>query len=149
MRQAMEKSLFCLHYQPQIALDSGRLLGVEALIRWTDSEFGKVSPALFIPLAEETGFIVAIGNWVLGEAVRQAAIWQAAGQAVTVSINVSAMQFQQADFVQRIERAIQAVGLRADLLELELTESILVKDVDETLARLHQLAGLGLSLIHI
>ena len=146
MRQAMEKSLFCLHYQPQIALDSGRLLGVEALIRWTDSEFGKVSPALFIPLAEETGFIVAIGNWVLGEAVRQAAIWQAAGQAVTVSINVSAMQFQQADFVQRIERAIQAVGLRADLLELELTESILVKDVDETLARLHQLAGLGVGM---
>lgn len=146
MRQAMENGLFCLHYQPQIALCTGRLLGVEALIRWTDAVFGKVSPALFIPLAEETGFIVAIGNWVLGEAVRQAAIWQTAKQAVTVSINVSATQFQQADFVQRIERAIQAAGLRPTLLELELTESILVKDVDETLARLHQLASLGVGM---
>jgi diguanylate cyclase (GGDEF)-like protein/PAS domain S-box-containing protein len=146
MRQAMEKDLFRLHYQPQIALSSGRLLGVEALIRWTDAEFGNVSPALFIPLAEETGFIVAIGNWVLGEAVRQAAIWQGDGRPVTVSINVSAMQFAQADFVARIERAIQAAGLRPELLELELTESILVKDVDETLARLHQLARLGVGM---
>jgi len=146
MRQAMEKDLFRLHYQPQIALNSGRLLGVEALIRWTDAEFGNVSPALFIPLAEETGFIVAIGNWVLGEAVRQAAIWQGDERPVTVSINVSAMQFAQADFVSRIERAIQAAGLRPNLLELELTESILVKDVDETLARLHQLARLGVGM---
>ena len=146
MRQAMEKGLFRLHYQPQIALDSGCLLGVEALIRWTDVEFGNVSPALFIPLAEETGFIVAIGNWVLGEAVRQATLWQLADQAVTVSINVSATQFQQADFVERVERAIQSAGLRPGLLELELTESILVRDVDETLARLHQLARLGVGM---
>lgn len=146
MRQAMEKGLFRLHYQPQIALDGGRLLGVEALIRWTDAEFGNVSPALFIPLAEETGFIVAIGNWVLGEAVRQATIWQLADQAVTVSINVSASQFQQADFVERVERAILSARLRPGLLELELTESILVKDVDETLARLHKLARLGVGM---
>lgn len=143
MRQAMERSLFRLHYQPQIALSSGQLLGAEALIRWSDAELGNVSPALFIPLAEESGFIITIGNWVLEEAVRQATLWQNAGTPVTVSINVSALQFQQADFVEIVASVLAGSGLAPHLLELELTESILVKDANEALGRLHALAALG------
>ena len=143
MRQAMERSLFRLHYQPQISLKTGRLLGAEALIRWTDAELGNVSPALFIPLAEESGFIITIGNWVLEEAVRQAVIWQNCGTPITVSINVSALQFQQTDFVEIVASILRCSGLAPHLLELELTESILVKDANEALGRLHALAALG------
>lgn len=146
MRLAMDQGLFRLHYQPQIALCDGRLLGVEALIRWRDAELGNVSPATFIPLAEESGFIITIGNWVMGEAVRQAVVWQTAGRPVVVSVNVSALQFQQGDFVERVASAIGDAGLDPSLLELELTESILIKDINETLARLHALAALGVSL---
>jgi len=143
MRQAMEQGLFRLHYQPQISLSTGQLLGAEALLRWTDSELGSVSPALFIPLAEESGFIVTLGNWVLEEAVRQAVVWQNAGTPVTVSINVSALQFQQTDFVQIVASVLRCAGLSPHFLELELTESILVKDANEALERLHALAALG------
>ncbi|MEI8156394.1 MAG: EAL domain-containing protein [Burkholderiales bacterium] len=146
MRQAMERGLFRLHYQPQISLCDGRLLGVEALIRWSDAELGNVSPATFIPLAEESGFIIAIGNWVLNEAVRQALVWQQSGCPVVVSVNVSALQFQQGDFVERVAKTIGDAGLAPHLLELELTESILIRDVNETLSRLHALASLGVSL---
>lgn len=146
MRQAMERKQFVLHYQPQMCLKTGRLKGAEALIRWTDPELGSVSPGVFIPLAEETGFIVAIGAWVLEEAVRQAAVWQAAGTPVMVSVNVSALQFHQPDFVDRVADVIKAAGLAASLLELELTESILVQDADEALGRLNALSALGVSL---
>jgi EAL domain-containing protein (putative c-di-GMP-specific phosphodiesterase class I) len=146
MRQAMEKGMFRLHYQPQISLCDARLLGVEALIRWGDPELGNVSPATFIPIAEESGFIIMIGNWVLQEAVRQALVWQQSGRPIVVSINVSALQFQQSDFVERVVNAVGDAGLDPRLLELELTESILIKDVHETLARLHALANLGVSL---
>lgn len=143
MRQAMEQGLFRLHYQPQISLATGQLLGAEALVRWVDAELGNVSPALFIPLAEESGFIITIGNWVLEEAVRQAVLWQNRGTPVTVSINVSALQFQQSDFVEIVASVLRASGLAPQLLELELTESILVKDANEALGRLHALAALG------
>jgi diguanylate cyclase (GGDEF)-like protein/PAS domain S-box-containing protein len=146
MRQAMDLGLFRLHYQPQISMCDGRLLGVEALIRWSDAELGNVSPATFIPLAEESGFIITIGNWVLQEAVRQALVWQQSGRPVVVSVNVSALQFQQGDFVERVASAVGDAGLDPSLLELELTESILIKDVNETLARLHALSRLGVSL---
>jgi diguanylate cyclase (GGDEF)-like protein/PAS domain S-box-containing protein len=146
MRGAMESGLYRLHYQPQIALDDGRLVGAEALLRWTDPELGVVSPATFIPLAEETGFIVTIGSWVMQEAVRQAAAWQRAGRPLVVSVNVSALQFQQPDFVERVATCIAEAALTPSLLELELTESILVQDANEALARLHALAGLGVSL---
>jgi diguanylate cyclase (GGDEF)-like protein/PAS domain S-box-containing protein len=146
MRQAMEQGAFRLHYQPQISLSSGALVGVEALIRWTDAELGQVSPVVFIPLAEESGFIVTIGNWVLEQAVRQAALWQCKGQPMCVSVNVSAMQFQQTDFVEMVAAVLQAAGLEPGLLELELTESILIKDANEALARLYALADLGVGL---
>ncbi len=146
MRQGLEQGLFSLHYQPQVSLIDGGLLGAEALVRWTDPDLGQVPPSIFIPLAEETGFIIAIGNWVLTEAVRQAAQWQTSGKPVVVSVNVSALQFQQPDFVERVAQAIHGAGLEPALLELELTESILIRDANEALARLHALADLGLSL---
>ncbi|MES2185395.1 MAG: EAL domain-containing protein [Pseudomonadota bacterium] len=146
MRQAMERRAFVLHYQPQIGLESGELVGVEALIRWTDDELGPVPPGAFIPLAEESGFIVTLGAWVMEEAVRQAAVWQQAGTPVMVSINVSALQFRQADFIDKVATAIRIAGIAPELLELELTESILVQGADEVLARLHQLAALGVRL---
>ncbi|MBB1077178.1 EAL domain-containing protein [Rhodoferax sp. 4810] len=146
MRLAMDKGLFRLHYQPQISLANGSLQGTEALIRWTDDELGVVSPGLFIPLAEESGFITTIGTWVLEEAVRQATLWQNQGTPVTVSINVSALQFQQPDFVETVAAVIKIAGLQPQLLELELTESILIQDANETLGRLHALSQLGVAL---
>lgn len=146
MRKAMEQGLFRLHYQPQVSLANGALIGVEALIRWTDAELGQMSPAQFIPLAEESGFIITIGTWVLEEAVRQATLWQSRDTPVTVSINVSALQFQQADFVETVAAVLKANGLQPRLLELELTESILIQDAHETMNRLHALAALGVSM---
>ena len=146
MRQALASQRFRLHYQPQLDLQSGAVIGCEALIRWRDPELGEISPAQFIPVAEETGFIIAIGDWVLQEAVRQAARWRADGLAMQVSINVSALQFQQSDFIDRVAAVLRAQQLPGSLLELELTESILVHDADEALARLSQLAGLGVRL---
>jgi len=146
MRRAMEQGMFRLHYQPQISLTNGQLVGVEALIRWVDGELGNVSPVVFIPLAEESGFIITIGTWVLKEAVRQAVLWHNAGTPVTVSVNVSALQFQQTDFVEIVASVLKDSGLAPYLLELELTESILVRDANETLNRLHALAALGVAL---
>ncbi|MBT3067272.1 EAL domain-containing protein [Rhodoferax sp. U11-2br] len=146
MRQAMDKGLFRLHYQPQISLANGSLQGAEALVRWTDDELGEVPPSMFIPLAEESGFITTLGTWVLEEAVRQASVWQKRGTPVTVSINVSALQFHQADFVETVAAVIRTAGLAPQLLELELTESILIRDANETMARLHALADLGVAL---
>jgi len=146
LRQALQLGRFRLHYQPQICLLTGELRSAEALIRWTDDELGEVSPGVFIPLAEESGLIVQIGDWVLDEAVRQATHWQRTGHPVTVSINVSAMQFQQSNFVERIAGALRSAGLAPHLLELEMTESILVKDANDALDRLHELAALGVGL---
>jgi diguanylate cyclase (GGDEF)-like protein/PAS domain S-box-containing protein len=146
MRLAMEQGLFQLHYQPQISLVNGSLLGAEALIRWFDAELGQVSPALFIPLAEESGFITTIGTWVLEEAVRQALLWQRAGTPVAVSVNVSALQFQQTDFVETVAAVLKTTGLAPQLLELELTESILIQDAHEAMSRLHALAALGVTM---
>ena len=146
MREALERDEFRLHYQPQVDLASGRIVGAEALIRWTSAEMGAISPARFIPIAEESGLIIAIGNWVLRQAVRQAAQWHEQGLDLVVAINVSALQFQQANFVTAVSDAIQEVGLPPDRLEIELTESILIQDAQEALVRLQMLAALGVRL---
>lgn len=146
MRQALASQRFRLHYQPQIDMRTGDVVGAEALIRWRDPELGEVSPGQFIPVAEETGFIIAIGDWVLEQAVRQAASWRDAGFAMPVSVNVSALQFQQADFIDRVASVLREHQLAGALLELELTESILVHDANEALARLSQLSQLGVRL---
>ena len=146
MRLALENNDFRLHFQPQVDLASGNIFGAEALIRWNDKELGNIPPARFIPVAEETGVIVAIGHWVLTEAVRQCAQWQAQGWALTVAVNVSALQFQQANFVEGVAEVLRAFALPPALLELELTESILLRDLDEALERLDALAELGVRL---
>ena len=146
MRQALAAGRFRLHYQPQVNLKSGEIVGAEALIRWRDPELGDVPPAEFIPVAERSGFIVAIGSWVLRQAVQQAALWREQGRQLLMSINVSALQFQQVDFVDSVSRAFAEVGLVPQWLELELTESILIQDAQEALHRLQALAELGVKL---
>ena len=146
MRQALARGDFQLHYQPQVALANGEIRGAEALIRWRDPEMGEMSPGRFIPVAEETGFIVAIGQWVLEQAVRQCADWLARGLRVPVSVNVSALQFQQPDFDRRVAATLRAARLPAGMLELELTESILVGDAKEMTERLQGLRNLGVRL---
>ena len=146
MRQALVSGRFRLHYQPQVRLADGALVGAEALLRWRDPELGEVAPGRFIPVAEDSGFIVAIGDWVLSQAVRQGALWFDSGRSVPIAVNVSALQFQQAQFVDRVASVLAVSGLPPRLLELELTESILVRDADEALQRLHALARLGVKL---
>jgi diguanylate cyclase (GGDEF)-like protein len=146
MRQALVSQRFRLQYQPQVELRSGRIVGAEALIRWRDASLGDVQPARFIPVAEDSGFIVALGDWVLAQAVRQAAAWRARGLSVPVAINVSALQFRQPQFVERVAQVLAEHQLPAQLLELELTESILVRDADEALQRLQALARIGVRL---
>ncbi|HZF81487.1 MAG TPA: EAL domain-containing protein, partial [Rubrivivax sp.] len=146
MRQALASGRFRLHYQPQLSLVSGEIVGAEALLRWRDPELGEVPPGRFIPVAEESGFIVPIGDWVLSQAVRQAALWFQRGYNLPIAVNVSALQFQQAGFADRVASVLAVAGLPPRLLELELTESILVHDADEALQRLHALAALGVRL---
>jgi EAL domain-containing protein (putative c-di-GMP-specific phosphodiesterase class I) len=146
MRMALVQGRFRLHYQPQVDLTSGAVVGAEALIRWRDPELGEIPPGEFIPVAEESGFIVAIGDWVLRRAVAQAAVWWAAGAKLTVSVNVSAVQFQQPGFVDGVAEVLREAGLPPQWLELELTESILIQDAKDAMQRLQALSQLGVKL---
>ena len=146
MRQGLAHGHFRLNYQPQVDCASGRVVGAEALLRWHDPELGEMAPADFIGVAEESGFIVTLGEWVLVEAVRQAAQWRAHGLAIVVAVNVSALQFQKPDFVDSVARTLLDAGLPPHGLELELTESILIQDAPEALTRLQALANLGVHL---
>lgn len=146
MRQALGLDRMAVHYQPQVNMATGRITGAEALIRWTDPEFGAVSPGQFIPLAEESGYIVTLGAWVMEQAVREAAVWMHSGMPIMISVNVSALEFRQPDFVDRITRLLAVHQLPPTLLELELTETILLQDAQEMEQRLRVLAGLGIGL---
>jgi diguanylate cyclase (GGDEF)-like protein/PAS domain S-box-containing protein len=146
MRQALAQDRFQLHYQPQVDLGSGAVVGAEALIRWRDPDLGEISPGEFIPVAEESGFIVALGDWVLRRAVAQAAAWAEAGLWIPVSVNVSALQFQQPGFVDGVAAVLRDAGLAPQWLELELTESILIQDAQDAMLRLRALAELGVQL---
>lgn len=147
MRQALAGGRFRLHYQPQVDMSTGTVVGAEALIRWRDPDFGgDIPPSRFIPVAEESGLIVAIGDWVMAQAVRQAALWRDHGLCVPVAVNVSALQFQQPQFAEQVARVVAEHRLPPHLLELELTESILVHDAEDTLNRLNALARLGVRL---
>jgi EAL domain-containing protein (putative c-di-GMP-specific phosphodiesterase class I) len=146
MREGLTRGEFELHYQPRVDLRGQAAPAVEALLRWQRPGHGLVLPGSFIGVAEETGFIAALGAWVLEQAVAQAARWAAAGRPMQVAVNISALQFQRAQFVQDVARALQAHQLPAPLLELELTESILVRDVNEALDKLRALADLGVQL---
>jgi len=146
MRQALTHGRFRLNYQPQVDMADGGVRGVEALLRWRDPVLGEMPPGEFIPVAEESGFIVPIGDWVLRQAVQQAALWRAAGHPMAVAVNVSALQFRQPSFVEGVAAVLREARLPPALLELELTESILIQDIDETLVRLQALAHLGVLL---
>lgn len=145
LRHALERDEFVLYYQPQLDLESGAIIGVEALIRWQSPERGLVAPAEFIPLLEETGLIVPVGEWVLRSACAQNRAWQIEGLApIRVSINLSALQFRQPDFAETIARILQETDLDPgwEGLEMELTESLLVNNVEETIKTLHKLRAM-------
>ncbi|MBU1692175.1 MAG: EAL domain-containing protein [Gammaproteobacteria bacterium] len=147
LRKALERSELHLYYQPQVDLETGRISGMEALLRWQHPELGMVSPAQFIPLAEETGLIVPIGAWVLREACRQNKAWQDGGMArMRVSVNLSARQFQQQDIVEMTASALQESGLTADCLELELTESYIMQNPEAAISTLKRLEEMGVFL---
>ena len=146
MRQALGLERMAVHYQPQVNLETGRITGAEALLRWRDPDLGAVSPAVFIPLAEECGYIVALGAWVMEQAIRQCAGWVELGHPMVVSVNVSALEFRQPDFIDRLTALLATYQLPAHWLELELTESILLQDAHETEQRLRLLGDLGVRL---
>jgi len=146
LRQALDHQRLAVHFQPQVDMATGRIVGAEALLRWHDPELGHVSPATFIPLSEETGYILTLGAWVLEQSVAQAARWLRAGLPVVVSVNISALEMRQSDFVERITGLLHAYALPAHLLELELTESLLLRDAQEAAGVLQRLAALGVAL---
>ncbi len=147
MRRGLERGEFLLHYQPKIALASGRIVGAEALVRWQHPQIGLIHPVEFIRLAEETGLIVPLGEWVLEEACRQQAHWHAQGLgALRLAVNMSARQFRLDDLSERVAAIVQRTGVQAQHMVLELTESMVMQDVDTTRMSLVALKNLGLSL---
>ena len=147
LHRALENDEFLLHYQPQIDLASGRVIGVEALLRWNRAGTELIPPARFIPAAEDSGLIVPIGDWALREACTQAMRWQAQGlPPFTVAVNLSAVQFRRGQLERNVTHALAYSGLDPSLLELELTESLLLDDVDEVLATTQRLKALGVHL---
>lgn len=147
LRNALERQEFVLHYQPQVDLATGRIVGMEALIRWQHRELGMVSPARFIGLAEETGLIVPIGDWVLRTACIQTREWIRAGFGpLRVAVNLSARQFGQKDLAQSIATILKETGLSPEFLEIELTESLVMTDVERAIGILRNLNDLGVML---
>jgi EAL domain-containing protein (putative c-di-GMP-specific phosphodiesterase class I) len=147
LRSAVQAGEFVLHYQPLVDMRTGRTLAVEALIRWNHPSLGLLGPDKFIPLAEETGLIGPIGDWVLREACRQNKAWQEAGlPRIVVCVNVSARQFSDKNWVGGVISALQDSGLAAEYLELELTESLIMQDLDQAQATMRALQALGVQL---
>ncbi|MFJ7282845.1 putative bifunctional diguanylate cyclase/phosphodiesterase [Pseudomonas sp. NPDC099000] len=147
IRLALERDEFVLHYQPKLDLGSGQVVGAEALIRWKKPGHGLVYPTDFISVAEDSGLIVPLSKWVLGQACRQACAWQASGlPKLCMSVNVSAIDFRQRDFVDGIEQILKQTGLAPSLLELEITEGVLMQNVDATVTALNRIKALGVRL---
>jgi diguanylate cyclase (GGDEF)-like protein len=147
LRHALERDELLLHYQPKIDVHSGRITGVEALMRWQHPERGLVPPGVFIPVAEETGLIVAMGEWVLEEACRQKKAWRDAGlPGIDIAINLASPSFRKPDLVERVAAMLQHYGVPPAELCLEATESILMRDADVTMATLKRLRDLGVKL---
>ena len=147
LRSAVEKSEFLLFYQPQMHLKTGKLVGAEALIRWLHPQQGMISPGEFIPLAEETGLIIPMGTWALETACRQSKAWWDSGLSpVRVAVNLSGIQFRQPEFTDMVIGVMERSGLDARWLELELTESIAMGDVETTYAKLKMLSNVCIKL---
>jgi predicted signal transduction protein with EAL and GGDEF domain len=146
MRRALKGDQFVLHYQPQVNAQH-EVISAEALIRWLHPEKGMVSPAEFIPLAEDTQLILPIGAWVLKEACRQIRAWDEQGHIIGhVAVNVSSRQFRQPSFVQQVRQALLDAGIKADRLVIELTEGCVVHDIEDTIAKMQALQAMGVNI---
>lgn len=147
LRRALEQGEFELYYQPRINLLSGQWSGAEALIRWNHPHRGMLSPLTFITIAEETGLIMELGEWVLREACRQLHCWHQAGILLPrVSVNVSPLQFRRQNIIKLVKSAVSEAHLCPQALELEITESALMDDIDASIATLQKLQSLGISI---
>jgi len=147
LRRAVERQEFLVHYQPIVSLVSGQITGVEALLRWQHPERGLVSPAEFVPLAEETGLIVSFGEWLLRAACAQNRLWHAAGYtSLRILVNLSARQFQEPDLLDLISAVLKETGLEAPALQLEMTETVAMKNVDRSVATLKALHAMGVQI---
>ncbi len=147
LRQAISRDEFTLYYQPQTDMVTGSLKGAEALLRWDNKELGSVPPAEFIPVAEQCGLILAIGEWVLRTACQQAKAWRDRGVGLPrIGVNVSAKQFFQQDFPQLVERVLAETALEPHVLEIEITESLLMQDTERAIATMHGLRALGVQI---
>ena len=149
LRHALERNELVLHYQPQVDIGSGKIIAVETLLRWAHPEKGLIPPGKFIPVAEESNLIIAIGEWVLRAACKQNKAWQDAGLPhVRMAVNLSARQFRQPRLVAVVAEAMEDAGLalHSDNLELEVTESMIIKNIGETITTLNRLHEMGVSL---
>ncbi|NJL86653.1 MAG: GGDEF domain-containing protein [Leptolyngbyaceae cyanobacterium SM1_1_3] len=147
LKNALEENEFSIHYQPQVDLKSGQITGAEALLRWHHPELGMVSPAQFIPIAEESNLIIPIGEWVLSTVCRQLKQWQLKNfQPITIAVNLSAQQFKQPDLTDKICHFLKKNDLSPFFLDVELTESLLIRDTELTLKTLHQFKELGINI---
>ena len=147
LRRALERNELLLHYQPKVNLETGMIVGAEALLRWQHPEWGLIAPERFIPIAEETGLIVQIGAWVIRTACNQARLWQDAGlPPVIMSVNLSARQFRQESFVKVVTQILHETGLKPEQLEMELTESMLMHNANAAISILGGLKSLGVRL---
>jgi EAL domain-containing protein (putative c-di-GMP-specific phosphodiesterase class I) len=145
LRQALDNEEFVLHYQPKINLQSGRLTSAEALIRWSDPRTGLVPPGMFIPILEETGLIYEVGRWALRKSLADYLRWRNAGLfAVRIAVNVSPLQLRHPGFIGEIEQILSVHPLAAEGLELEITESMIMADVKQSIASLQALRAMGL-----
>src|SRR3954465_10892576 len=143
LRRALEEGRLALHYQPKIDVKSGTIAGLEALIRWTDPELGAVPPSKFVGLLEETGMILVAGRWAFRQAAKDIRHWQSLGIVVPrVAVNVSAIQLRQKDFVDSVLEAVAGEG--SQLIDLEITESVLVEDIEESTRKLQTLRRTGI-----
>jgi len=149
LRRAIEREEFRVYYQPEVLLENGRIVGVEAVVRWEHPERGLLLPSEFVPAAEETGLIVSIGQWVLEAACQQVRAWQEqypSDPRLMVFVNLSAKQFQQPNLVDEVAKILQKTGLYPSSLGLEITESVVMEDESPTIITLQELAALGVQL---
>jgi predicted signal transduction protein with EAL and GGDEF domain len=147
LRQALDLQQFRIYYQPRVSADGENVLGMEALIRWAHPDLGMIPPAEFIPIAEETGLIILIGQWILAEVCRQVVEWRTMGlPALRVSVNLSPVQFKHESLHRNLTEILAKSGLEPRFLELEITESLLMHDVESTITLLHKLKAVGLSI---
>jgi EAL domain-containing protein (putative c-di-GMP-specific phosphodiesterase class I) len=145
MFRALEKDEFEVYYQPQISNDSGEIIGAEALLRWNNSELGMISPVEFIPIAENNGLILPIGEWVIKSVIKQAKIWMEAGlKPIIIAINISAVQFRHVSLPDTISNALKLEGLPPEYIEIELTESVAMKNPKKAIETMDVLHGKGI-----